>query len=79
LLGLATAVGGIYGLVAYDVTQRSREIGVCIALGATSMSTIRLVIGIGLRVVLIGAAAGTMAAVIAGRVVASSTGLLQQV
>jgi hypothetical protein len=71
VLGLAAAAAGIYGLVAYDVAQRSRELGVRIALGATSMSIIRLVVGGGLRVVLIGAAAGTVVAVIAGRVVAS--------
>lgn len=71
VLGLGAAATGIYGLVAYNVTQRSRELGVRTALGATSMNIIRLVVGNGLRVVLIGAAAGTVAAVIAGRVLAS--------
>ena len=71
LLGLAAAATGIYGLVAFDVTQRSRELGVRIALGATSASIVRLVLGSGLRVVLMGAAAGAAAALVAGRVMAS--------
>jgi putative ABC transport system permease protein len=71
VLGLGAAVAGIYGLVAYDVTQRSRELGVRIALGATSTNIIQLVVGSGLRVVFIGAVAGTLAALLAGRVVAS--------
>lgn len=71
ILGLGAAAAGIYGLVAYDVTQRSRELGVRIALGATSTSIVALVVGSGLRVVFIGVAAGTVAAVVAGRLVAS--------
>ena len=71
VLGLVAAAAGIYGLVAYDVTQRSRELGVRIALGATATNIVRLVVGSGLRVVLIGTAAGTVVALIAGRVVAS--------
>jgi ABC-type antimicrobial peptide transport system permease subunit len=71
LLGLGAAATGMYGLISYDVTQRAREIGVRVALGATSTSIVRLVVGSGLRVVLIGAVAGTVTALIAGRVVAS--------
>jgi predicted permease len=70
-LGLGAAAAGIYGLVSYDVTQRSRELGVRMALGATPVSILRLVVGSGLRVILIGAVAGTMAALVGGRVVAS--------
>jgi putative ABC transport system permease protein len=71
LLGLAAAATGIYGLVAFDVTQRSRELGVRIALGATSGSILRLVLGSGLRVVLLGTAAGALTALVAGRVMSS--------
>ena len=71
LLGLAAAATGIYGLVAFDVAQRSRELGVRIALGATPASIVRLVLGSGLRVVLLGTAAGAAAALAAGRVMAA--------
>jgi ABC-type antimicrobial peptide transport system permease subunit len=57
--------------VAYDVTQRSREIGVRVALGATSASIVRLVVGTGLRVVLMGIGAGLLAAFGIGRVMLS--------
>jgi hypothetical protein len=50
LLGLAAATTGIYGVVAFDVSERSRELGVRIALGATRGSIMRLVIGSGLHV-----------------------------
>ncbi len=70
-LGLGAAATGIYGLVAFDVTQRSRELGVRIALGATSTSIVGLVVGSGLRVVLTGIAAGVVASLVAGRLVAS--------
>src|SRR5581483_2672410 len=71
VLGLGAAAAGIYGLVAYDVTQRSREIGVRIALGATGISIIQLVVSSGLRVIILGAALGTVAAVLAGQLMAT--------
>jgi putative ABC transport system permease protein len=67
-LGLLAAATGMYGLVAYDVTQRSREIGVRIALGATGTRIVRLVVGSGVRVVLMGVGAGLLAAFGIGRV-----------
>lgn len=70
-LGLLAAGSGIYGLVAYDVTQRSRELGLRIALGATAISILRLVISSGLRVVAMGIAIGSVAALLLGRVMAS--------
>ena len=51
LLALAAASAGIYGLVGYDVTQRTREFGVRIALGATSSSILQLVLRSGVRIV----------------------------
>ena len=70
-LGLVAAAVGIYGLVAYDVTQRSREVGVRIALGATSRKIVQLVIATGLRVVLMGIGAGLLVAFGLGRVMLS--------
>jgi predicted permease len=70
-LGLVAAAAGIYGLVAYDVTQRSREIGVRVALGATSRRIVQLVIATGLRVVVLGIGAGLLVAFGIGRVMLS--------
>jgi predicted permease len=70
-LGLVAAAAGIYGLVAYDVTQRRRELGVRIALGATSSRIVQLVIGTGLRVVLLGVGIGLLVAFGIGRVMLS--------
>jgi len=68
-LGLLLAAVGLYGLVAYAVRQRTREIGVRIALGAAAASAVRLVLRGGLRLVAIGAAIGIPASVAAGRLI----------
>ena len=67
-LGLVAAATGIYGLVAYDVVQRSRDIGVRLALGATATRILRQVIGNGLRPVLAGIGLGILVALGIGRV-----------
>jgi putative ABC transport system permease protein len=59
LVSLVLAVVGIYGVLAYSVTERTREIGVRVALGAGPGRIVTLVLGTGLRVVLIGALVGT--------------------
>jgi putative ABC transport system permease protein len=59
---LLLAAIGIYGLLAYSVTQRTREIGVRIALGAEPGSITRMVVASGARTVIGGAAAGLAAA-----------------
>jgi putative ABC transport system permease protein len=58
LVGLLLAVAGLYGLVAYNVSRRTREIGIRIALGAASSDVLRLVLGKGLVLVGIGMVAG---------------------
>jgi predicted permease len=57
-VGLLLAIAGLYGLVAYTVSRRTREIGVRIALGAASSDVLRLVMGKGLVLVGTGTAIG---------------------
>jgi ABC-type antimicrobial peptide transport system permease subunit len=66
-LGLLIASLGLYSVLAYTVSQRSAEIGIRMALGDTPPSVIASVIADGMRVVLVGVAAGLAAALVAGR------------
>ena len=70
-LGLVAAVTGIYGLVAYDVAARRREIGVRIALGAPSSRIASFVMNAALRVVIMGIGTGLLIAFGIGRVMMS--------
>jgi putative ABC transport system permease protein len=62
LASMLLAAVGIYGLLAYSVSQRTREIGVRVALGAEPGSITRMVVASGARMVVAGAAAGLAAA-----------------
>jgi predicted permease len=57
-LALVLAAVGLYSLIAYDVAQRTQELGVRLALGATGPDVVRHVMASGLRVVLVGLALG---------------------
>jgi predicted permease len=58
LIGLVIACVGVYGLVAFSVAQRTREIGMRVAMGARPADVLRLVLGQGARLVSIGAGIG---------------------
>jgi putative ABC transport system permease protein len=75
-LALTLAAIGIYGVLAYLVSQRTREIGIRIAVGAAPSSVLRLIIGRGLRLALQGVVIGLVAAFIGTRVMVA---LLYQV
>src|SRR5882762_6369438 len=58
VVGLVLAIAGLYGLVAYNVSRRTREIGIRIALGAASSDVLRLVMGKGIVLVGMGTVIG---------------------
>jgi predicted permease len=61
-LALVLAMVGLYGLISYAVSQRVRELGIRIALGAQQRDVMRLVMGQGARLAIAGVAAGILAA-----------------
>jgi predicted permease len=70
VISLLLAVIGVYGVMAYSVSQRTRELGLRVALGADRGDVIRLVVGEGLQLALTGIAIGLTAALAASRLVA---------
>jgi predicted permease len=62
IMALSMAAVGLFGLVRYNVTQRTQEIGVRLALGASRKDILKMVLGEGLRLALFGAGGGLVAA-----------------
>jgi putative ABC transport system permease protein len=75
-IALALAAVGIYGVISYGVRERTREIGIRVALGGTQADILRMVMAASLKPVLAGVALGTCLAIAASRLVAA---LLYQV
>ena len=68
LLALVLAAAGIYGLMAYAVTLRTREIGIRLAIGATATDVLQLVMGQTARIAVVGLAIGLIGALALTRV-----------
>jgi len=70
-MALLLGIAGIYGVIAYSVSQRTREIGIRMALGAERRVVTRMFVGYGLRLAAIGLVCGLVAAVALTRLMTS--------
>jgi putative ABC transport system permease protein len=71
LIALFLSAIGLYGLLAFDVSQRRREIGIRMALGAKQIDVLKLVVGQGLKLAFLGIAIGLAGAFALTRVLSS--------
>jgi len=70
-VALVLSAVGLYGVIAYAVSQRTHELGVRVALGATGDRITRMVVGEGLRLTAAGAVLGIVGSLLAGRLIAT--------
>jgi predicted permease len=70
-VGLLLVAAGVYSVIAYTVSRQTREIGIRMALGANRRDVLRMVAGMGMRLIAIGAGVGVVASFAATRVIAS--------
>jgi putative ABC transport system permease protein len=68
---LLLAAVGIYGVMSYSVTQRKQEVGIRVAMGATPSDILRLIVGGGMKLTLIGVAVGVVASLLLTRLLSS--------
>lgn len=76
VLALLLASVGIYGVISYSMTQRARELGIRMALGAAKRDVLKMVLGQSIRLALTGVAMGAVAAFLLTRVLSSFSHLL---
>jgi predicted permease len=72
VMGLALSIVGLYGLVAYSATRRTREIGIRMAIGATSPTVLRMILRQGLALAVVGLGIGLAASIGAGKLMAAA-------
>jgi putative ABC transport system permease protein len=70
VVALILAGAGVYALLAYNVSQQSREIGICLALGALPKQILALVLQSGARLALLGVIVGIAAGIVVTRLMA---------
>ena len=72
VMGLGLSIVGLYGLVAYTVSRRTREIGIRMAIGATAPTVLRMVLRQGVALALAGLILGLVGSVGAGELLAAA-------
>jgi ABC-type antimicrobial peptide transport system permease subunit len=69
-MGVMLSITGIFGMAAYSVSKRLRELGIRVALGAQRTEVLKAALGRALKLLAIGSAAGLLLGILAGRVLA---------